>query len=152
PEKVLPKLSSLARLALSAAAQKRDFLRRHRRDHPAVTRGFLLDRARLVVVPVGLEAAVQRLLGRGLGAGKPALDFARRLLQHLAAELHRDGRRVHLETCVDDPADFRPAAAARGGDPARVAGLTAWDAAAPARQQVRLAGALHAAAGGGTAA
>src|SRR5262249_55659097 len=66
PERFLQKLSSLARLALSAAVQKRDFLRRHRREHPTVSRTFLLDRARLVVVPIGLETVVQRLLGRGL--------------------------------------------------------------------------------------
>src|SRR5262249_22596442 len=49
----LEKLKSLARLALSAAVQKREFLRRHAEECPALARGFLLERARLVVAPVG---------------------------------------------------------------------------------------------------
>jgi hypothetical protein len=133
------KLGSLARLALSAGAQKRDYLRCHAADRPALGRGFLLERARLVVVPVGLEAAVRSLTGRGLSDDK-ALDLARQALDRLRDVLSRDGR-----ACLDGPADFALGAAG-------VAGLTGWDAAAPVRSQLRAAGALHAAAGGGTAA
>src|SRR5439155_14648804 len=54
PPTFLRKLGSLARLALSAAKQKRDFLRRYCQERLARASGFLLDRARLVVVPMGL--------------------------------------------------------------------------------------------------
>src|SRR5439155_8524548 len=55
PDVFLRKLGSLTRLALTAAIQKRRFLTRHRRRQPA----FLVDRARLAVVPVGLEAVTR---------------------------------------------------------------------------------------------
>ena len=55
PGQFLEKLRSLARLALGAGVQKRNFLRRSDRPWPT----FLLDRARLVVAPVGLEAVTR---------------------------------------------------------------------------------------------
>jgi hypothetical protein len=155
PARLLGKLRSLARLALSAAVQKRDFLRRQRRDRPA----FLYDRARLVVAPVGLEAVVSALFGRGLCAGGPGLEFARDLLGHLRAALDEDGRAYHLATSLDAPADVRL------GDPpvepdapfplppaTRVAGITAWDPQAPPKQQLRASGRLQAVTEAGTAA
>src|SRR5439155_13714045 len=57
PDRFLAKLGTLARLARSAGHAKQDFLRR--RGRPAVARGFLLDRTRLVVVPPGLGAVVR---------------------------------------------------------------------------------------------
>jgi hypothetical protein len=151
PALFLQKLGSLARLALSAAVQKRDFLRRHSRNQPAFTRGFLLERARLVVAPVGLEAAVRTLLGRGLCADSSALDLARQIVQRLRDVLRQDGRAVLLETCLDTPEGF----VMEGEEtprPDEMAGLTAWDGMAPAKNQLRAAGTLHAIAETGTAA
>ncbi len=54
------KLASLARMAVSAGAQKRKYLRRHA-EGTHLGRGFLLDRARLAVVPLGLDAIVRSL-------------------------------------------------------------------------------------------
>src|SRR5262249_42594578 len=52
----LQKLGSLTRLGISAGVQKREYLRRLERAHPSsLTTGFLLDRARFVVAPVGLD-------------------------------------------------------------------------------------------------
>src|SRR5207253_8841179 len=66
----LQKLGSLTRLAISAGVQKREYLRRLERAQPsALTTGFLLDRARLVVAPVGLDHVVKQMLGRGLTSG-----------------------------------------------------------------------------------
>jgi hypothetical protein len=101
PQVFLNKLGSLARLALSAAVQKREFLRHHSQERPAVTRGFLLNRARLVVAPAGLEDAVRLLLGRDPGAGGPALGFARQVVQRLRDVLRAEGGSCRLETCVD---------------------------------------------------
>src|SRR5260370_14053613 len=66
PTKFLDKLGSLARLALSAGVQKREFLRRIGKDRPALLRGFLLGRARLVAAPVGLESVVRAMTGEGV--------------------------------------------------------------------------------------
>src|SRR5262249_34497514 len=150
PARFLQRLGSLARLALSAGVQKREFLRRQERtraerppDVPAVTSGFLLDRARLVVAPVGLDRVVETFTGRGLTAGGTSLDFGRQVVQRLRDVLRQDGRASHLETCLDGPFDFRLSSdcglriadcgfkdlAATGAEQA--AGLTAWDAAAP---------------------
>jgi hypothetical protein len=101
PQMFLQKLGSLARLALSAAAQKRDFLRRHGADRPALARGFLLDRARLVAAPIGLDQAVTALLGEAPAAGGPALDLARQIMQRLQEVLQHDGRASHLDACLE---------------------------------------------------
>jgi ATP cone domain len=138
-EAFVQKLGSLARLALSAAVQKRDFLRRRR---PETGRGFLLDRARLVVVPLGLEAAVRQLTGKGLCGGGAALELARASVRRLRDVLRQDGGTSRLETCLDS-LPTRP--------PAEAGGLTAWDATAPLKQQLRAAGVLHAVAEQGTA-
>ena len=132
----LKKLGSLARLALSAGVQKRDYLRRREAtaDGPEVTGGFLLDRARLVVAPVGLDATVRRFTGQGLCSGGAALDLSKRIVQTLRDVLKRDGGRTQLAACLDGPDDFHYV------DP-----LTA-----PLKHQLRAAGALHAVAEGGT--
>lgn len=148
----LPKLGSLVRMALSAAAQKREFLRRHGCARPALGRGFLLQRARLVLAPVGLEAAVRRLQGRRLCEDSAALDFARQVLQQLRHDLRRDGAAHHLDTCLDGPASLCVDDTDDALTAERVAGATAWDPQAPPRQQLRIAGPLHAAAETGTAA
>ncbi|HXG08836.1 MAG TPA: ATP cone domain-containing protein [Gemmataceae bacterium] len=167
----LHKLGSLARLALSAAVQKRDFLRRHGEDRPDVMRGFLLQRARLVAAPVGLEAVARLFTGRGLCEGKPAVDFTRQTVQRLREVLRQDGRACLLETCLDapplhfrlDPAnpdsieDVAPgqegSAVGEQNFPAeQAANLGAWDTVAEVKAQLRAAGALHAAAETGTAA
>jgi hypothetical protein len=154
PPLFLKKLASLARLAMSAAAQKRDCLRRRERtlppQGPAVSGGFLLDRARLVVAPVGLDAAVRSFTGAGMSEGGAALEFGKQVVQALRDVLRQDGGRAHLETCVDGPFDFRLDGAPAGDDVGRVAGLTPWDAAAPVKRQLRAAGVLHGAAGRGT--
>jgi hypothetical protein len=158
-ERFLKKLGSLARLALSAAVQKRGYLRRQDRarpadqaDTPAVTSAFLLDRARLMVAPVGLEAVVRRFTGAGTGDGGAALELGKQIVERLRDVLHQDGRAAHLDACVDGPFDFRvgPADGGRWPDAAGAAGLTSWDAATPLKNQFRTGGALHAAADAGT--
>ena len=154
-ERFLLKLGSLARLALSAAVQKRAFLRQQAKARsgradaePALTSGFLLDRARLVTAPVGLDAVVRSLSGSGLAAGGPGLELGRRVVGKLRDVLRDDGRRAVLDACVDGPAAGR-----LGGAPpelAHVAGLTPWGDGATVREQLRGAGPLHAAAEGGT--
>jgi hypothetical protein len=147
----LQKLGSLARLTLSAAVQKRDFLRRHTTDRPALTRGFFLDRTRLMVAPVGLDATVRQLIGQGLCDGN-GQELGRQIVQRLCDVLREDGRTWLIDACLDAPAGFTFAEAGSRDDPAAIAGVTPWDAAAPVKTQLRAAGALHTVAGGGTAA
>jgi hypothetical protein len=141
------KLGSLARLAVSAAVQKRDYLRRTNRQRPALTGRFLLDRARLVVTPVGLDAVVRTLSGSALTSGKPAVDTARRIVQSLQDDLGVAGRTYRLECCVDEGGGLGK----HCEDARAVAGVTGWDPSASWRAQLRAAGPLHAAVQGGTA-
>ena len=97
-----------ARLAVSATPCKNGItfgktLREPDSDRPFLQRGFLLDRARLLITPTGLDEVVRALTGCGLVEGKPGIDAARRLLQHLNAELAEEGKR-RLVDCVLDTA------------------------------------------------
>ncbi len=155
PSRFLKKLGSLARLALSAAVQKREFLTAARRPHrlgaPPVTGGFLLDRARLVAAPVGLDEVVRRFMGGGLCSGGAALDFGKQIVQTLHDVLRQDGGRSRLATCLDGPDGFRFGRRWRGrraGGGSDAPGTPS----APVKHQLRAAGALHAVAEGGTAA
>jgi hypothetical protein len=148
PTLFLRKLGSLARLALSAAVQKRDFLRRHAADRPALARGFLLDRARLLVAPVGLDQTTRLVTGKGLCDTK-GLEFGRQVVQRLRDVLRDDGQSCLIDTVLDVPAGFAFAEAGPG-EMSAVAGVTPWDAAAPVKAQLRAAGALHAITEGGT--
>ncbi len=154
PAKFLQRLGSLARLALSAGVQKREYLRRRERTRPpaagapAVTSGFLLDRARLLVAPVGLDRLVQSFTGKGLSAGGAALDFGRQVVQRLRDVLRQDGRAAQLDCCLDGPFDFGLAGPPPGAE--QVVGLTPWDGSAPPKGQLRAGGALHGVAGAGT--
>lgn len=163
PSRFLAKLGSLARLALSAGVQKREYLRRLERTKPiptadgaALTSGFLLDRARLLVAPVGLDHVVHLFIQKGLSAGGAASDFARQIVQRLRDVLRQDGRTVHLDTCLDGPCRFNLADTAGPDENLApiedVAGLTAWDATAPLKSQLRAAGVLHGIAEHGTVA
>jgi hypothetical protein len=136
--------------------QKRDFLRRLEKarppapgEGPAVTSGFLLDRARLVVAPLGLDHVVQAFGERALCAGGAALDLGRQILLRLRDVLRQDGRAAQMDTCLDGPFSFR-LDDAPGEGAGSVAGLTPWGPAAPVKAQLRAGGVLHGVAEHGT--
>src|SRR5207253_248570 len=117
------------------------FLRRHERGWPA----FFLERARLVVVPVGLDAVVREMLGRNLSAGGPGLDFALAVVKRLRQVLEHDGQACRIDAGVDSTADFSVDPAGEESlSISSAAGLTAWDEAAAIKNQLRTAGMLHA--------
>jgi len=162
PEAFLQKIASLARMAVSAGAQKREYLRRHDRGREQLAREFLLDRARLVVVPIGLDAAVRGLAGQGIAAGAKGLEMGQQIVASLLANLRQAAVPANLDVVVDGTCASR-AAADRGFALAdadsvgwaaleQVAGLTPWDPSATPRDQLRAAGALHGVAEAGTAA
>lgn len=138
-DRFLHRLGSLVRLALSAAVQKRARLRQ--RLGEAVTRGFLLDRARLVAVPVGLDEVVRQFTSWGLANGGESLELGAAIVRRIREVLRDGGRALGLTACVDGPSSF-----ALAGRPERptIAGLTPWDEGASVASQLRAAGALHA--------
>jgi hypothetical protein len=160
-ERLLKRLGSLARMALSAALQKRDYLRKHVDDPPGVTSGFLLERARLVVVPLGLDQTVRTLLGQGLCSSKEGQELGSAILRRLRAVLRDEGRASTLETCIESrllinrskngreepasPEEMRMTIAERGE-----ASLICSDDEAPLKTQLKTIGVLHAAAGAGS--
>ena len=158
PDVFLERLASLARLAISAARQKREFLRRSSPRKDLLARGFLVDRARLVVIPMGLEAVVRELCGTGMCRHPRALELGVRILDRLRQVLQGEAKSLNLEACVDSAADFGPRSddatigEALETDPREVAGVTAWDPDAPPNAQIRASSALHATVGSGTAA
>jgi hypothetical protein len=96
----LRKVASLARFAKTAGHVRQDFLRKHGR--PALREGFLLERARLLVVPLGLYEAASAL-------GSNPTDTAKTILSTIKHALDTDRPRrlpcaIDLSTWFDrDP-------------------------------------------------
>jgi len=126
PDVFLRRVGSLARFAKTAGHVKHDYLRRH--GSPAVREAFLLDRARLVLVPIGLADAARAASG-------PPAEFARDILRTLRTAAEVDRPRV-MPVRIDSPL-----------------GDDEWGAVADPdfsiRQQVRRASQLHAVTGAG---
>jgi hypothetical protein len=142
-ERYCQRLGSLVRLALSAAVQKRDHLRpRQGESRPDLTSGFLLDRARFVVVPLGLDEVVRLFTGWGLSNGGDSLRLGRRILDRIDEVLHQERRWSQLDGCIDGPITFTLGEA--------VAGPTPWDPTASIVAQLKAGSVLHAATRHGT--
>jgi hypothetical protein len=156
-ERFLDKLGSLVRMALSAATQRRDFLRRHSEARPDLTSGFLLDRARLVLTPVGLEAVVQRFTGRGLCDDGAGAALGRQIVEHLVEAVRVESRHRYLESSLDSagPPSFDEQSLVPSGlsclSPEKAPGITCWDPQMPLRHQLQGAGQLQAVTKTGTA-
>src|SRR5262249_18275266 len=135
----LQKTASLVRMAVSAGAQKRNYLRRHDKGREQLTREFLLDRARLVVGARCLGAPRRAPAGEGIGSGKAGLEMAQTILSSLLANLRQAGLAANLDVCLDglcgphfeSAAGFclpgRPEQAEIFPSAAQVAGITPWD-------------------------
>jgi hypothetical protein len=127
-ERYLQRLGSLLRLALSAAVQRRQFLRL--RELLALREGFLLDRAIVVIETLHLDEVIRRFTGWSLANGGPSLALGSRIVRRLLEVLRSEGRHLQLEGVLE--------------------GLTPMAANASLRAQALAAGALHALAEGGT--
>jgi len=128
---VFDKLGSLTRLALTAGRVRREFLRRHGRS--AVRDEFFLDRARLVVVPLGLDA-----VARAIAPDGRCSPYALQILHGLNAAIIRNS--PHIPSVLDS---LPPVAG-----PATPEADSTF---VPPRQQLRADAALHTAVGSGTA-
>lgn len=122
----LKKVGSLTRFAKTAGHVRQDFLRKHAR--PGVREAFVLDRARLVLVPVGLGAVAG-------ASDRPPVDFARDILRAMRTAAEADRPRV-LPVRVDSPLGDWGGVDLPGPTP---------------RQHLRTAAALHAVTGAGRA-
>ena len=129
---LLKKLPSLARMAVSAAVQKRRFLR-SLPDHAPLKRGFLIERAVCVVTPIGLDKIVRTITGESLAKSPLSLNFALQIVQTLKETLTQAGRAINLDLRLDSPH----------------LGGTA-DATVAPQTQLTTAGKLHACIGAGT--
>jgi hypothetical protein len=126
PELFLRKVGSLTRFAKTAGHAKQNFLRRHGR--PDIGKAFRLDRATLMLVPMGLaEAACASTL--------PETEFAREILKTIRTAAETDRPRV-MPVRVDSPWGGRQS-------------ISVVDEGVTYKQQVRSASALHGAIGGG---
>lgn len=129
---LLSKLPSLARMAVSAAVQKRRFLRELPASAP-LKHGFLIERGTCVVAPRGLDDAVRAVTAESMTKSPLSLDFAGKIVQTLKATLERAAGTLNLDLRVDGP---------------DLSGIP--DAAFAPRKQLETAGILHALAGAGT--
>jgi ATP cone domain len=157
PERFLTKLVSLVRLALSAATQKRSLLRRLKEENSLLAQGFFLEKARVILAPIGLDAVVREFMGEGCCSRAPAPGgFACQILEKIRNTAREDGKALLLDAVIDSPLfDLSFPAVAQTMDSAgaieQTAGVTTWDDQAPLLRQVNACGSLHEAAQGGTA-
>lgn len=102
PKTFLGKLPSLARLALSAGVQKRDFIRRFGRpERPP----FLLDQAHLGLYLVDLAPAIQLLFRTSESDEETLAAYLQQLLKTLDQTLAREANQVHLRGFLDELPD-----------------------------------------------
>lgn len=157
PERFLTKLVSLVRLALSAATQKRSLLRRLKEENPLLAQGFFLEKARVILVPIGLEAVVREFTGDGCCSRVPAPGgFACQILERVRNTAREDGKALLLDAVIDSPLcdnSFATTAQTTNSNRAfeQIAGVTTWDDQASLLRQLTACGSLHDAAQGGTA-
>jgi hypothetical protein len=123
---LLAKIASLTRFAKTAGHSKQAFLRRHGRGE--IREGFLLERARLVLSPLGLEEASR-------ACDRPPAETAREIVRTIRAAAENDRPRrtpIQVDTGLDGEC---------------------WEIGAdvdrPWRQRLRSVSALHSAAGAG---
>lgn len=160
PELFLKKLGSLARLAITAAVQKRRFLNRYQRARTS----FLVDRARLVVIPVGLEFVAKNFTEENRTPGPSGAECSPRIIRSLSEILREEGPRYNLESVLDSPPNAAVWPVLGQGSPFNlidagcsspnletIAGLTGWNEAISPRDQLQIAGAIHAITETGTA-
>lgn len=156
PQRFLAKLASLVRIGLSAAVQKRNHLRALKEKNSLLAQGFLLEKARIVLVPIGLDAAARDLVGQGCCAPSSAgLTFVCRVLEALRRTAQEDGRALLLDATVDSPLtdDLFPPIWQGAGNVSgeQCAGITAWDDDASLQRQIDVCGSMHDVARAGTA-
>lgn len=145
------RLGWLVESAIRAAGQKREFVRKRQ---PDLFAGRDHDRAAAILVPIGLDAVVTRMLGQSLAESPASLAFARQIVDVISQRARRATRPLHLNWRLDgvglSPMELQEAIAPGNADRLRP-GLTACGASAGLKKQLQAAGELHGLASCGTA-
>ena len=134
---LLKKLPSLARMAVSAAKQKQQYLRSLPEECP-LARGFLIERAACVVTPIGLDAVVCAATGESMTKSPLSLDFAVRIVQTIKDALRQASRSISLDVRLDGQLHSSDSS------------WSTADTTVSLRKQLETASQLHLHAGGGT--
>jgi hypothetical protein len=143
-------IAAAAALAVRAALQKREFLRRL----PSCLELRSLDQAALAIFPIGLDWTVRRVMGHGLAEDDGALRLAEAMTRLLFVAAEREARHFALGVVLDHRIEsWRPIRS--GGDVGVAgdeftAGAVSGRDTAGLRRRIFATGRLHAAAGGGT--
>jgi hypothetical protein len=143
PDALMQKLRSLARLAMSAGTQKRDFLRRYAAQRPNLTGGFLLERARLQITTRGLDDVADAFYRAGVVPLSELPSLRRRILDALMSAIRAETDSRLLDACVEELGENMD-----GSDNGTSA--INWRPGALPREQLEAAGERHALCDGGT--
>jgi hypothetical protein len=144
-------LARTVQLAVRAAVQRREFLRRVGPHPPAPA----LDQAALALSVLGLDWTIQQWAGKSIAEDGGALKLALNLIELLRHLAEREARFFGLAVVLDAPPD---AASVRSAPPISpresrgdlIIGLHPWNARIGPRAQIHAAGQLHAVARAGT--
>jgi hypothetical protein len=138
-------------LAVRAAVQKREFVRRlPRPGEPSV-----VDQAIVAIYPIGLDWTARQLVGRGAAEDEGALKLCETLVRLLRDAAGREARHFRLGVVIDHPIDVPddyPVADGTGGDDhgQLAGGLVPTGSNLGLRRQIHAIGRLHAIAQAGT--
>lgn len=149
-ETLFERLGLLCESAVRAGVQKREFLRRQQPDFFA---GRDYSHASVVVVPIGLDAMVEAMIGKPMGQDEAGMAFAEQVLTRMRHRLQRAGRHYQLRCKIDGIPGRRLLQGASIGtaDEARNAlGNTPACPGVGPKQQIVAGGKLHAILGTGT--
>jgi ATP cone domain len=137
-------------LAVRAAIQKREFIRRL----PTRIESPVIDHAILAIYPIGLDWTARQLVGRSAAEDEGSLKLCETLVRLLRDTAAREARHFGLGTVVDHPLDIPEHAIepepGNGEPDERVAGLVPVGPNLGLRRQIYAAGRLHAIAQAGT--
>lgn len=149
-ETLFERLGLLCESAVRAGVQKREFLRRQQPDFFA---GRDYRQAAVVVVPIGLDAMVEAMIGKPMGQDEAAMAFAEQILLRMRHRLQRAGRHYQLRCKIDGIAGrrlLREETLGLSEEAQLTIGNTPGCPGVGPKQQIVAGGKLHAVLGAGT--
>lgn len=144
-------LRQTIQLAVRAAVQKREFVRRLPNPSDAST----MDLAVAAIFPIGLDWTVRQLVGKGFAEDEGALKLAETLVRYLREAAEREARHFALGVVIDSPtpcqfADAPPSAKYESDEGQITEGMNSSTRNTGLRRQIHATGRLHAVAQAGT--
>jgi hypothetical protein len=144
-------LRQTIQLAVRAAVQKREFVRRL----PSVTDFTALDSAVVALFPIGLDWTVRQLVGKTFAEDEGALKLAETLVRYLREAAEREARHFALGVAIDAPPPSQVIGVVSSPDRdselgPHIEGMNSCARTIGLRRQIHAAGRLHAIAQAGT--